>query len=310
MEKYKDREWLRKKYWDEGLSTGEIGIICKTDYRNVWAWMNKFNIPRRSTIPKNTGYKNRDYLYEKYIGEKLTTIQIGKLYGVGNTVIGRWLKKLNISSRSRAEAAHLGGTTHHCNLSQEAINWISGEMLGDGSVQSVSPYSAYFVYSSKHLEYIKYVKNTLKSFGIEGGEIVKRYHKKENTLFVKKDYYSYFYRSYCYVELLSLRNKWYPRGKKIIPKDLELNPLICRQHYIGDGTLEHPKTGKPYAYLFTNGFTIFDVEWLTNKINKLGFKATRQPSNNSIRIFGCSLKKFLKYIGNSPTKCYRYKFKY
>lgn len=308
-ELYKNKEWLRKKYWDERLSTGQIGKICKIDYRNIWHWMRKLNIPCRSAIPDNMGYKNKDWLYQKYIIEGLTTVQIGKLYEVYDTVIGRWLKKFNISRRSRAKAAHLS-SANHCNLSQKAIDWISGEMLGDGSIQSVSPYSAYFVYGSKHFEYIKYVKNTLKSFGIEGGKIIKRYHKKENVLFAKRDYCSYFYRSYCYVELLPLRNKWYPNGKKIIPKDLKLNPLILRHHYIGDGSLIHPKQGKPYIYLYTNGFTIPDVEWLTDKINKLGFRATRQPAVNSIRIFGYSTKEFLNYIGNSPVICYKYKFQY
>jgi len=231
------------------------------------------------------------------------------MFGVDNTVIGRWLKRFNIPSRSRAKAAHLS-SANHCNLSQKAIDWISGEMLGDGSIQSVSPYSAYFTYGSKHLEYIKYVKDTLESFGIKGGKIIKRYHKKEDVLFAKRDYYSYFYRSYCYVELLSLRKKWYPKGKKIIPKDIKLNSLICRQHYIGDGSLIHAKSGRPYIYLYTNGFTIPDVKWLVDKINKLGFKATRQPTVNSIRIFGCSTKEFLSYIGNSPVNCYKYKFEY
>ncbi|GAH41600.1 unnamed protein product [marine sediment metagenome] len=97
---------------------------------------------------------------------------------MNNTTIGRWLKRFNISRYSRAKAAYLSGTNHHCNLSQKAVDWISGEMLGDGSIQSVSPYSAYFVYASKYSEYIKYIKDTLKSFGIEGGKIIKRYHKE------------------------------------------------------------------------------------------------------------------------------------
>jgi len=252
-------------------------------------------------------YRNKEWLKGKYIDEGLTTIEIGKIFGVCNSCIGRNLKKLNIPIRPRAEAAHLP-VANHCNLSQEAIDWISGELLGDGSIQSVSPYSAYFVYSSKYLEYIKYIKDTLKSFGIKGGNIIKRYHTKEKTGFAKQDYYSYFYRSYCYVELFSFRKKWYLEGKKIIPKDLILTSLTLRQHYIGDGSLCHPKTGRPYAYLYTNGFFVSDVEWLTNQINELGFKATRQPVTNSIRIFSCSIKDFLDYIGKSPVKCYEYKW--
>lgn len=229
---------------------------------------------------------------------------------VNNTTIGRWLKRFNISRYSRAEAAHLGGTNHHCNLSQKAIDWISGELLGDGSIQSTSSYSAYFVYSSKYLEYIKYIKDTLESFGIKGGKIRKRYHTKEKTLFAKQDYHSYFYRSYCYIELLPLRKKWYPEGKKIIPKDLRLNPLVLRQHYIGDGSLSHPKNGRPYISLSTNGFLISDVNWLVEQLIKLGFKATRQPAINVIAISTHSTKDFLNYIGRLKVQCYQYKFNY
>ena len=305
---YQNKEWLRGKYWDEELSLYKIGKLCKVDHRKIWYWMKRLNIPRRSRIPDNTGYKNKNWLYNKYCKEGLTTIQIGKLYGVYDTIIGRYLKKFKIPSRSREEAAYLSGNINHCNLSQEAKDWISGEMLADGSIQNKSNYSACFVYGSKYLEYIKYIKDTLKSFGIEGEKIRKRYHKKNILFGTKRNYYSYFYRSHSYVELMPFRNKWYPKGEKIIPKDLKLNPTILKQQFIGDGSLAHPKQGKPYIFLYTNGFTIPDVNWLTDKINKLGFKATRQPAVNSIRIFGCSTKEFLNYIGRPKVQCYQYKW--
>lgn len=248
-------------------------------------------------------YKNKEWLKKKYIEEEILTVQIAKLCGVYNTTIGKWLKRFNISRYSRAKAAHLSGTNHHCNLKPQAIEWLNGELLGDGSIQYVSPYSAYFVYSSKYFEYIEYIKSTLKLFGLEGGKIIKRYHKERN-------YYSYFYRTYCYAELLPLRNKWYPEGKKIIPKDLKLTPITLKQEYIGDGSLIHIKDGRPYVSLCTNGFSVSDVEWLLKQIINLGIKATRQPAVNIIAISTHSTKDFLNYIGNSPVKCYNYKFEY
>jgi len=80
---------------------------------------------------------------------------------------------------------------------------------------------------------------------------------------------------------------------------------------IGDGCLKHPKNGKPYIVLATCGFPIEDVKWLVKELDKLGFKSTRWPSDNTIYISTYSTKDFLKYIGNkSPTKCYDYKFNY
>lgn len=195
------------------------------------------------------------------------------------------------------------GKRNHCNLSKEGIEWINGELLGDGCLQSRSKYSAQFTYTSKHLKYCEYVKNTLEFFGILGGKINKRYHKNLGNI-------TYHYRSLCYPELLVIRKKWYPKGKKIVPKNIELTPLICRQWYIGDGSLLHQEKKRPHLYLATNGFTILDVEWLVKQLIKLGFKTTRQPALNIVSISVYSTKSFLNYIGVCPVECYSYKWNY
>jgi len=46
---------------------------------------------------------------------------------------------------------------NHCFLSKEAKEWIDGELLGDGCLQSQRRYSANFHYSSKYPEYIQYI---------------------------------------------------------------------------------------------------------------------------------------------------------
>ena len=244
-------------------------------------------------------YQNKEWLEKKYIEEKLSIRQIGKLSGVDRTTIGRRLRKLNITVRSNIEAM-----ANHCNLSQEAINWISGEILGDAYLQSCSIHSARILYGSKYEEYINYVSDTLKSFGIQqSGKIYKRYDKRCNS-------YIYNYASLSYTELLSLRKQFYPEGKKIIPKDIKLNPTILKQHYIGDGSLIYPKNGRPYVKLATYGFPVSDVNWLVKQLNKLGFLAKRCTSNNIIGISTYSTKDFLNYIGKCPVKCYKYKFQY
>lgn len=49
-------------------------------------------------------YQDKEWLEEKYLEEKLSSIQIGKLFGINDRTICRWLKKLNIYIRSRSEA--------------------------------------------------------------------------------------------------------------------------------------------------------------------------------------------------------------
>ena len=245
-------------------------------------------------------YQNKEWLYKKYWEEELSQRQIARLCEVSKKTIRRWLKKFNISCRSCSEGQHLI-RSKHCNLSERAIEWISGELLGDGCLYSASKYSALFKYSSKYLEYVNYVSDTLGSFGIEQtGKINKR--ERENAI-------EYSYNSRSYDELSLLRNKWYLNYKKIVPKDIELTPLVCRQWYIGDGYLNHWNKN-PSIKLCTNGFIISNVNFLIQRLNKSGFKATRQQSLNMIGISTHSTKAFLDYIGECPVKCYEYKFEY
>ena len=51
------------------------------------------------------------------------------------------------------------------------------------------------------------------------------------------------------------------------------------------------------------------MKWLTQQLNKLGFKTTI-TADNRIRISAYSTKDFLNYIGKCPVKCYQYKFNY
>lgn len=56
--KYKDRDWLRRKYWDEGLSTTEIAEICDVTSMTIWRWMERHNIERRDKSEALSGERN------------------------------------------------------------------------------------------------------------------------------------------------------------------------------------------------------------------------------------------------------------
>jgi len=308
---YQNREWLEKKYWKEKLNTYQIAKLYRVDAAIIRKQMIKFDIPIRSRSEaqllryiesqQNKKYCDKKWLEKKYLKEKLSTIQIAKLCGVCHETIRKWIKRFDMPHRSRGEANHLR-QVNYCSLSQEAIDWINGELLGDGNLSTRSIYSAYFACASKYPEYIQYVSNTLDSFGIEqSGMIRKKYHKNMNC-------HTYHYNSRFYKELLPIYKKWYPNGKKIIPRGIELTPITLRQHYIGDGSLANKGRGRPFITLCTCGFTISDVTLLIRKLIKLGFRSTRRPSDNTIGISAHSTKDFLNYIGPPPVECYQYKW--
>ena len=191
-----------------------------------------------------------------------------------------------------------------CYLYGDALNWLNGEMLGDGCVLTRSPHTAYFLYGSKYLDYINYVSDTLWSFGIfRAGTIHKQINKNYGSCVYK-------YESLAYCELKSIRDLWYPSGIKDVPRSTELTPLTCRQWYIGDGCLFYstPSSRLPSIQLYTCAFSESTVVWLVKRLNDIGIQATRQPSRNSIGISIYSVKDFLSYIGRCPVECYKYKW--
>ena len=255
-------------------------------------------------------YQNKDWLFNQYWDKELSQKQIRELCETTRFTIRYWLKKFNISQRSYSESVHLA-RANHCKLSQKAIEWINGELLGDGCLTTTSKennlpsenLSVLFRYSSKYKEYINYISRTLESFGIkQSGKIIKQYNRKQKN-------YCYKYNSHSYKELMFIYEKWYPKGKKIIPRDIELTPVTLRQHYIGDGSLIHQK-GNTRIIICTHGFSIFGVNQLIKRLINLGFKAMRQPSSNAIYISTYSVKYFLNFIGKCPVNCYQYKWEY
>ncbi|MBA7579118.1 hypothetical protein ES695_09260 [Candidatus Atribacteria bacterium 1244-E10-H5-B2] len=347
---YQNRDWLYQKYIVEGLSTYEIAKICKVSGSCIGRRLKRYNIKIRSYSECQKGlqagkknpmydihrigiensfygkhhsekskdkmsisklknklaikYKNKIWLEQKYINEIKSIREIASIYNVGMSTIKRWLEKYNIQVRSSGEGMHIR-KGNNCDLSQEAIEWINGELLGDGCLRNRHNWSAGVNYSSKHFEYINYISDTLEPFGIkQSGKIRKIF------MDYKYKYILYTYKSCDYEELLPIYKKWYPEGKKIIPKDIKLTPLTCRQWYIGDGCLINGKNRNPHISLATCGFIISDVEYLIKQLNELGFKATRWKASNNIGITTNSTKDFLEYIGDCSVSCYQYKWNY
>ena len=303
------KEQLYDLYVIRKLSTRQIAKMLDIPRSTICYWLKKYNIPTRSVSETNEKFKiSKEQLYDLYVNQKLSSTQIAKVFNVSNVTICNKLKKYNILVRSYSEAFHLR-QANHCGLTKEAIEWINGELLGDGCLHSCSKYSAWFSYGSKYREYIEYVSKTLNSFGIKRcGKIIERVITQIEKVKFKKPAIVYHYASLSYEELYSLYEKWYSNGKKIVPKDIELTSLTCRQWYIGDGSLKHPKDSNPSIILYTMGFTIEDVEFLISKLKELGFKTTRRPADNTIHISAYSTLDFLNYIGKCPVECYEYKW--
>lgn len=124
--KWKNKEILEKEYIKDknsgSIVAKKYGISRYTLYRHL----RKYDIPVRSNGEAaillhhsgfticNGKYSNKDWLYGKYITEKLSTIKIGKICGVSSSTIKRWLKKHKIKIRSVSEALKGGHLSEEC----------------------------------------------------------------------------------------------------------------------------------------------------------------------------------------------------
>ena len=87
-------------------------------------------------------YKDKNWLYQKYVVEKLSMKDTGKLCGVNDCTILNWLKKSNIPRRTAVEGiriwhkdkAHLG-MNHH--------RWRGGRTIKGGYVYIYQPNHPY-----------------------------------------------------------------------------------------------------------------------------------------------------------------------
>lgn len=134
--KWKNKEILEKEYIKDKNSGSIIAKKHGISKHTLYRYLRKYDIPIRSNgeaaillhhsgfIICNGKYSNKDWLYGKYITEKLSTIKIGKICGVSSATIKRWLKKHNIKARSISEA--LKGK----HLSEEQRKNISKGLIG------------------------------------------------------------------------------------------------------------------------------------------------------------------------------------
>jgi len=197
-------------------------------------------------------------------------------------------------------------------LTKKLLDFVNGELLGDGCIyvpDKKYAKSAQYQHSTKHKEYLEWLRIELDKLGIEISNMGIR--KQEKKSFGKY-HIGYHYTSKSYRELISLRRKWYPQNKKIVPSNIEITPITLRQWYIGDGNLNRYKRSEfiiPQIKLYTYAFSMNNVNMLVNKLINLGIESKmliQKPREDGgsgpyIRIKSSSSINFFEYIGDCPS---------
>ncbi len=200
---------------------------------------------------------------------------------------------------------------NHFELNQHIIEYIDGLLLGDGCLHSYKDVSASYTQSItiKHIEWAEKIKQYFEHFGIES--FIKIYNPKNS--YTQNQMVRI--RTKNYREFIYFKKRWYLNGKKIVPRDIKLTPITVLNWYLGDGSLcKNEKSGSYSISLNTQSFTINDVNFLVNLLKKtILIKPTiilEKKKYPVIRIYRKrDVKRFLKYIGDPPVKCFEYKWK-
>jgi hypothetical protein len=198
-------------------------------------------------------------------------------------------------------------------LSEQQMDIIMGALLGDGSIiRSKRCKNGYFQYLSSEKEHVEYIYSFLKDL------VTNRYKNGpvENKITDKRTglvYTNYSIRTQNNVCFEKIRIEWY-KGIKIIP-DIELNPMICKVWYLGDGGIINGKSqvASQYIKLSTDGFDPIYVQKIVKKLSNFQARIqyrSKDKNQSTILIPRIKIKKFLSYIGDCPIKCYEHKWNY
>jgi len=149
---------------------------------------------------------------------------------------------------------------------QEQI--LIGHLLGDGCLGVYKERkNAYFELKRKHedLEYLRWTYKNFEYFATGAGIIDTKSFSSDKS----KIYKGNSFRTKTLPIFEEYRNKWYPEGKKIIPKDLILTPLIIAVWFADDGCVSRQSSITLRTQISTNSFSYEEVVFLKKQLVSL-----------------------------------------
>ena len=110
-----DKAWLFQKYITEQLTTYEVADLIGANQKAVMVALNRHKIPTRNRIEAGklreyeSGFQqlnDKNWLYEQYVTNKKSSIEIGEMIGCNGNNVVAYLRKYNIPIRDAKEARH------------------------------------------------------------------------------------------------------------------------------------------------------------------------------------------------------------
>lgn len=172
-------------------------------------------------------------------------------------------------------------------LTQFERSIIIGSLLGDGYIRIIPGRLNAFLeinHSIKARDYVDYKYTSLQRLCESAPK------QRESN----EDRVAYRFFTKQHPELTELYHQFYKDNKKIIPKDLMLDPVILAIWYMDDGS----KCRNHDIYLNTQQFSMNDQNILLHQLRDLGIHArlNKDKQYYRIRILKESIQKFMEII--------------
>jgi hypothetical protein len=268
-------------------------------------------------IEVNELYKDKNWLYDKYVNEQLSTYQIAEILSVSHQTIWKWLKKFNIQSRPRSYCLP------NPKLDEYFYEVMDGLLIGDGhlNIQNDCKNVMFEIsQTEKRSEFIYWIVDFFDKYNIEYRLYKKDGYKRD---YIKKNGKSgYVYpqlkiRTKRYKLFNSIYHKHYNGKGRLIPEDIKLTPLQLAIWYMSDGDLKYDKRSGSYQIrIATHRYYIDDLKWLVDEINKLYgikfniYRECKNKENCGYRLATgkkYQVYKFCKLIEPYMCNCFKYK---
>lgn len=257
-------------------------------------------------------------LSEWYMDEKKSTSDIEeafkKVYDIDVTsnVVYLLLKEFDIPMRDISESVSLA--TRSLDYSKGifednpiAFETMEGLIISDGTISNTDGQTYHrFSISSTQEEFMTYCRKNLLCFNPSDIDYNIAFGYSRNKGYEKR---MYGFNTSFHPDITKQRIRWYINGKKIIPKDIKITPLMLKMWYYGDGTIINNKVSNTCVLrLSTDGFTRQEVDFLIEQL-KIQAGINSVNADGRIRLRTESIPVFFSYIGKkSDISCYSYKF--
>jgi hypothetical protein len=184
-------------------------------------------------------------------------------------------------------------------FNQTQSNILDGLLLGDASI----PAGQNLLHFSQRSDRREYVERIAEQLGVSRDRVRDRARQPDTR--TGRVYRCSELRTLSDPVFGALRTRWYPDGRKVMPRDLRISPECVLNWFLCDGSCS-PTRGGAQLMLCTDAFSPADLEFVRGLL--AGADIEVNICGRRLRVRQNSVARFYDYIGPCPISCFAYKW--